>query len=188
MNTTYWHRFVCLYHMGELELAEIVKTWIINTSLGVIHDDTDEIIGYGVLDNTRLYEALIAGLLCHETPKPLLQADMADMLMCHTRTIRSALKRLEDNGFVQKDGLHYRLVKEPVIPLWIREFTKAMLELRFDDELLTAARQESAKIHFKRGVQIVKEELREKYYRPRKPKSDEDESGFMPKAPSPEFG
>lgn len=188
MTVNYWHKFVCLYHMSELELSEIVKTWVINTSLGVIADDTDEIIGYGVLDNTRLYDALVAGLLRHDTTKPLLQSDLADMLMCDKRTIRNALRRLEDNGFVTRDGMHYRIVNEPQIPLWIREFTQAMLELRFDDELLTTARKESADIHFKRGVQIVKEELREKYYRPRKAKPDTDESGLMPNKPSPEFG
>jgi len=174
MEVTYWHKFVCLYQTKEMDLSEIVRTWLINSVLGVIEDNTKDTIGYGVLDNTRLYEALVTGLLRHETPKPLLQADMADMLMCHTRTIRATLKRLEENGHVRKDGLHYHLVNEPSIPVWIKEFTKAMIELRFDDELLARAREESAKIYFRRGLQVVRDELREKYYRPRKEKADDD--------------
>lgn len=173
MKMTYWHKFACLYHMGELELPEIAKTWVINTMVGVIEDDTKNMIGYG-FDNSLLYETLVAGLLRDETPKPLLQADMADMLMCHTRTIRSALKRLEEKGYVRKEGLHYRLINEPFIPVWIREFTRAMVELRFDGELLAQAREESAKIYFRRGLQVIRDELREKYYRPRKEKSDDE--------------
>jgi len=159
--------------MKEMELPEIVRTWVINTVVGVIEDDVKDTIGYG-LDNSRLYEALIVGLLRHETPKVLLQADLAEMLMCHTRTIRVALKRLEEKGHVRKEGLPYRLIDEPLIPLWVKEFTKAMIDLRFDDDLLAVAREASAKIYFRRGLQAIRDELREKYYRPRKEKSDGD--------------
>jgi hypothetical protein len=164
---SYWHKFVCLYQMRELELSEIAQAWLMNTLLGVMGDDVGDVMDYDVLDGTRLHEMLVAGLLSHESPKRLLQSDMADMLLCHTRTIREALKRLEEKGHVRKEGVYYRLIDVPFIPMWIIQFTKAMIDLRFDDELLVIVREASAKINFKRGIRAVRDQLREKFYRPR---------------------
>lgn len=164
---SHWHKLACLYQMKELELSEIAQAWLMNTVLGVVGDEDGSTIDYDVLDGTRLHEMLVAGLLYHESPKRLLQSDMADMLLCHTRTIREALKRLEEKGHVRKEGVYYQLIDIPFIPMWVVQFTKAMIDLRFDDELLAIVRQASARINYKHSVRAVRDQLREKFYRPR---------------------
>lgn len=163
----YWHKLVCLYQMREIDLSEIAQAWLMNTVLGVIGDGVVNAMEYDVLDGTRLHEMLVAGLLYHETPRRLLQSDMADMLLCHTRTIREAMRRLEEKGHVRKEGVYYLMIDVPFIPMWIVEWTKAMIALRFDTDLLAEVRQASAKINYKHGVRAVRDQLREKFYRPR---------------------
>ena len=174
MDITIWHRQARLYQNNELELADIVKQWIINTALHVIEDDVPfSQVGYNVLDNTRLHEVLFVGLIAAmPSGQGMSQTEMGEILGLNLRIVNGTVKRLVERGVIEKAGFgpagyNYEIIDAPPIPRWIYEFTKALYELHTDEELRARVAAECDHIGFKRGFDALKEEIRQKYM-PRK--------------------
>lgn len=173
---TYWHRYAELFLRRELDLAEIVKIWYINTVTGVIPSDVPP-MGIGI-DNSELNDALVIGLILN-TPDDvaLTYSDMAEILGFHANTAANVVKRLASNGKITRheqgrSGSTYKVNGKPKIPAWITEFTRALIELRTRPELKAQVQQECANITFRRGFEVIRDELSEKFNPRKKDKSD----------------
>jgi hypothetical protein len=168
MDITPWHLLAFLYQQDELSLPEIVKLCIINQTIGLIEDTGDTIrIGYDFFENSALYDALTIGLLSY--PNPPLQVDMSKILKLTPKTIGNVMKRLQEKKHVTKWGIQYRLTDDlPALPLWVFRFTEGLADLHFKRELAEYVIQTYGEIHFKRGLELVRAEMRRKYYHPRK--------------------
>lgn len=177
MEITYWHRLVQLYHEDELDLAEIAKVWIINTAIGVIEDNPDMLkVGINVLDNSQINEALVYSVIAHLPDDQLVSyPEIGRMLSLHPQTVGRAVKSLIAEGVLSKEdygasGSGYTILEQPTYPKWIQHFAGAIVELHYDDELREAVAKECENIHFSRGMEVLKEELRKKFYRRKKSK------------------
>lgn len=173
MEITTWHRNAYMLMTGELRLAELVKFWIIAREMHLLEDDVPS-IGMSVMDNSRLHEALVLGLIYH-FPKnqPISYPQMGGMLNFHFQTIAKSVKRLLQERVLEKrssgsEGAVYTITQMPEIPLWIMEVTKALVEMESDPEVKKRVFEDCKTIDFKRGFAVLREELREKFYRPHK--------------------
>lgn len=176
MEITYWHRLAQLYQNKELELSEIAKVWIINTAIGVIEDYPDMTkVGINVLDNSQINNTLVFGILHHHPEEELISyPEIGRMLKIHAQTVGKGVKQLVADGIINKEdfgssGSTYTILRVPIYPKWIMHFTKAIIELEYDEEgLRDEVIIQCEKIHFRRGMEILKEELRNKFYRRKK--------------------
>jgi hypothetical protein len=182
MEITYWHLFAQLYQNEELSLPEIAKFMIIATSVGMIEDKRRKSgIGVNVLDNSQLHDALVLGLLDHQSPdKPISYNDMGQLLKKHPQTIGGSVNRLIAKGIVTKvdygaAGAIYTVhqdMKPDDMPAWIARFTQALMQLHTNSDLRERTVIECKDIQYQQGLQVLKTELRDKFYRPRTPKKD----------------
>lgn len=172
MKLTYWHRFAYMYLEHELDIDEIVKVWIINTYARIVEDDTKKLIGINVLDNSGLNEALILGLLRAFTPqKSIRYEEIAEIISKHYNTVLHTTQRLLKKGYVSKvdnyrNGAFYTVVKDDHLPLWMIEFTQAIVDIRTNDELKKKVYDECKGINFRRGMEILKDEILAKFRLP----------------------
>jgi len=169
MELTYWHRFAYMYLAKELDIAEIVKVWMINTYAGVIEDDTEKLIGINVLDNSLLNEALILGMLkAYPDGQPLKYGDLATIMDKHYNTIGNAVKRMLEKGYLDKQGVSqngsiYTVVDDSHLPQWIVDFTAAIVEIETNPDVKKTVFDACKDIGFKRGLQVLKWEILEKF-------------------------
>lgn len=148
----------------------------INTVIGLIPDDQKAIpLEINILDNSALLDAIVVALLLRQpTDKSISYAEMASLLNTTQRTIGLSVNRLVAKDLIAKDD-HGRLgtfyvVKQHgglKLPAWIQDFTAALIELNNDADLKKQVREEISGIEFKRGLQVLQEELRDKFYRPK---------------------
>lgn len=173
-ETTYWHRLAQLFLNRELSLQEIGKALIIVTAVGMIEDRQDAIrIGFNVLDNSELHDALVFGLIHGQrNGNPIAFTDMAKLLNVSDRVIGASVGRLVASGRIAKEdrgraGSVYTIQpNQPAqIPVWILKFTEALAELNDDPKLKAQVVAECESIGFMRGMQVLKDELRSKFYR-----------------------
>lgn len=172
-----WQRLAFLYLKEELDLAEIVKSSMIFSSAGFFGDTRDiQSIGINVLDNTELNSALVYGILYelqyHDVEK-ISYPKIGTMLTMHSQTVGKAVNRLiEETAILREDfggaGSSYAIVDKRAYPQWIFQFTKALVALWLDEKLKEEITKETEHIEFRRGMQVLKRELREKFYRPSK--------------------
>lgn len=173
---TYWHKFAQFFQNGELALHEIAKVWVINTATGIIEDEPDMLkFGINVLDNSHINNALVFGILKHHPEGELISyPEIGRMLNLHPNTVGGAVKRLVADGFISKQdygasGSIYEIRQLPHYPKWIFNFTGAIAELEHNTELRIQAVEACKSIHFKRAMEVLKEELRKKFYHRKKP-------------------
>jgi predicted transcriptional regulator len=167
MEITHWHRNAQLYLNGELTMPEIVKLWIINTAIGIIEDDTP-FVGYNVLDNSELHDGLTVSLISH-FPKgeSISYTEIGKLLGYHPNTIANAVKRLVEKGYISKEeqgraGTYYTVHTLPRLPLWMTEFTRALVQLYTDADLKERVVVEVQNIGFKRGLEALQAEIRDR--------------------------
>lgn len=185
MEPSHWQVMAQLFEDKEIELAEVVKMMLIATATGLIKDEWEQArkVGYRVLDNSELNNALVLGYLKQQpTDQPVTYRQMADILQRHPQTIGGAVNRLIAQGVISKEdfgaeGAFYTLHPEtmPYLPVWVEEFTKALIELHRDPEVRAATVAYSKRINFMRGFEVLRAELRQKFYRARKSKNQESE-------------
>jgi DNA-binding transcriptional ArsR family regulator len=182
MHEDSWRLLAQVYTNEEIDLSEVVKTMLIMTNVEMFDDEREKIekIGYNLLDHSKLNDALVLGLLIHAPEgKPITYRELGEILKKHPQTVGGAVSRLTADGVVTKRDfgasgsiftVHERMI--PVLPNWILKFTHALMELHTDPELHARIEENAKSIKFKRGFEVLREELREKFYRPRKPKAD----------------
>ncbi len=182
-DLTAWHLLAQLHAREELDMSEITKTMLINIAVGfLIETDGDKRVkvGYNALDKSDLYDRLVLVLVeSQPKDKPITYAEMGAILKRHPQSISGSISRLRSNGVIDKEefgtrGAFYTVFEQskPPIPQWIENLARAMSDLHNDPELKAQAEKETERIGFKRGFQVLREELREKFYRPRKPRAD----------------
>lgn len=166
-----WHRCAELYIRGQLRLPEIVKFWVIAETLGIVTDDVPR-VGYGITDNTRLNNSLVLGvLLAFPSENTLSYPEIARILRVHPNTVANTVRRLVDSGKLEKQdkgrsGTFYKVIDISDVPVWIIEFTKALVELETDPELKAKVADEMKDVVFYRGWEVLKRELRGKGNKP----------------------
>lgn len=176
----YWYILARLYQNKDLELAEVAKVLIINTSIGLIEDKkTFQRVGINVLDNSQIHSALVFGVIYHQPLGTLISyPEIGKLLLLHGRTVGIAVKKLIADGNISKEdfgasGSTYTILEVPNYPRWVLLFTQAIVELSQNAALEAEINAECEEIQFKRGMETLKEELREKFYRRKKPQSSD---------------
>ena len=175
---TYWHKMAQLFHSEQLQLAEIVKFCIIATSLGIIKGNPNVVaIGVNVLDNRVLNGALIYGILKAYPVETISYPTIGKMLNIHTNTVGRAVKKLIKDGHISKEdygaaGSAYKIENEWNLPVWVFKFTEAIVELHNDEELLAATIEDNSRIEFRRGMQVLSDEITKTIYRRDKKEND----------------
>ncbi len=157
-----WDRFAYLYAHKGLELHEIVKAAYIFTMAKIIEDEKDQ-YGYGILNNRGLYRAMIYALIVnYPKDKTVNQSEMARAMGWNRSTISRLVKSMESDGYItyDRDTSTYAVVKELEVPDWIIEFSKALMELQFDDKKVQDFDEEYEKVEFIRGFQVLWDELK----------------------------
>ena len=175
MKATFWHNFAQLYLIGELDLSEIVKTMIINSRVGVFGDDDENAIpvGINVLDNSGLNDAMILGFLLHQpSDQPITYSTLGGYLKKSPQTAAGSIQRWIARGVLTKEdrgvlGAVYTIHDEmtPKLPSWLLRFTEAIIQLQHDPELRAAVEEQTANVRFQRGLEIMRQEVSEKFYR-----------------------
>jgi predicted DNA-binding transcriptional regulator len=170
-NVTSWDKLAYLYHISEVELAEMIKTFFILSKLGFFDNDIEDAY---VLDNAELNNAFILHLIGVSGDKPIAYTEMADILGYNVKTVNSIVARLLKRGMVEKlessrAGTIYAISPDvPPIPKWIQNIADSLIRMHRDHDLKYAVMGECRGISFKQGFEAMQDELREKYYRPRK--------------------
>jgi len=106
--------------------------------------------------------------------KPTSYTEMADVLGYNVKTVNSIVSRLVKRGMVEKlesteAGTVYAISSDvPPIPKWIQNIADSLIRMHSDHDLKYAVMGECRGISFKQGFEAMQDELREKYYRPRK--------------------
>lgn len=185
MELTPWHVLAQLFENKEIDMGDIVRVMMISTAVGLIDDVWEKAgkVGLNVIDNTVLNDSLVLGLLTHQPPdKPITYRQMADLLQKHPQTVGSAVNRMIARGYLSKTdygaaGAFYTIHEDikPYLPVWIIEFTRALIELANDPELKAQAVAKCETIGFDKGLQALRKELREKFYRRQKPENPKPE-------------
>lgn len=168
MQATYWHNYAYMYRFNDLTLPEIVKAWMINTFAGVIEDDVSP-TGYKVLNNDELYETLILVMIRHyPDDQQFRQVEIGEAIKLGRKTVSRLIQSLEDNGRLSYDRKHshIEILDDSGIPLWMREFGKALIEIHFDEELRQRLAERYETLQFRRGFQALWDEI--KQYTPRR--------------------
>lgn len=170
MDITYWHRFAYMYLENELEIAEIVKFWMIATYAGVITDEKKKLIGINVLDNSQLNEALILGLLrAYPVGQPVTYEALGEIISKHVNTVGKAVKSMLKKGYltkepVYKSGAIYTVEQDEHLPVWMIEFTEAVVQIATDEDVKKKVYEDCKGLGFKRGFQVLREEIVSKFY------------------------
>lgn len=175
MEITPWHKLAQIFLNKELDLPEIGKAMMISTAVGLIPKEPDAMkIAFNVLDNSELYEALVLGLLNRQpSDRPISYRDMAMLVGSTPRVIGAAVNRLIDKGEISKEDrgrlgsfftIHHE--KQRKLPVWVREFTAALIDLHNDPEFKAQVIEECKEIGFLKGFEVLRKELRDKFYRP----------------------
>jgi hypothetical protein len=176
LEVSYWHRLAQIFLNRDLSLPELGKALIIVSAVGILQDNPQAIhVGFNVLDNSELYDALILGLLKRQpTDKPIAYSDIARLLNVSQRVVGSSVNRLIQRGAISKEdhgriGAFYTVHKADgkPLPLWVTEITAALIDLNNDPDLKARTEMEIAEINFKHGMNILRQELREKFYHPK---------------------
>lgn len=174
-----WQRLACLYLKKELELTEIVKASIIFSAGGFLGDVRNvKDIGVNVFDHSDLNSALIYGILysLQEADEELVSyTKISKIISLHPQTIGKAVNRLiKENTISREDfgssGSRYVIIEKPNYAIWIFQFTNALVALWLDEKLREEIEKEVEHVEFQRGMDVLKRELREKFYRPSKKK------------------
>ena len=177
LDVTPWHRLAQIFLEKKIDLPEIGKLMIINTAIGLVErEENAKKIGINVIDNSDLYDALVFGLLKRQpTDQPISYTDLAALLNLTARIVGSAVNRLIKQQIIEKDergrlGSLYTVYSEryELLPLWIIEFTAALIDLHNDPELKARTIEEVKETQFYRGFEVLRKEIREKFYHPRK--------------------
>lgn len=175
MNINYWHRFAYMFQMDELEMPEIVKFWMIATYAGVIEDDKSLLIGVNVLDNSLLNEALLLGLIrALPDDEPIRYQQLGDMIGKHVNTVGRAMKRMFEKGYLSKSdkfmhGAFYTIEDDSHLPKWMIEFAQALVEIETDEDFKKKVYEDCEGLGFKRGFQVLREEIVAKFTTGKKP-------------------
>jgi hypothetical protein len=176
-EVTPWHKTAQLFLEKKLSLPEIGKLMLINEAIGLIPADLDaKHIGINVLDNSALYDALVFGLLQRQPPdKPISYAELARLIDVSTRTVGSSVNRLCEKGVLEKEdngrlGATYIAHPEKYerMPPWIINLTAALIDLHNQPKLESDTQGEVKETQFYRGFQVLRREIRDKFYRPPK--------------------
>lgn len=177
LEVTPWHKTAQLFLEKKLSLPEIGKLMLINEAIGLISADLDaKQIGINVLDNSALYDALVFGLLQRQPPeKPISYAELARLIDVSARTIGSSVNRLCEKGVLEKEdngrlGATYVVHPEKYdrMPPWIINLTAALIDLHNQPKLENTTQEEVKATQFYRGFQVLRREIRDKFYRPSK--------------------
>jgi len=168
-QTTHWHHMAYLYKTNGLELAEIIKVYVIITSIGLIEDkEADRGIGINVFDNSELHMALVYGVIRNlPDDSPVAYSTIGDMLLLHRNTIGRAINKLVDDEILSKEdfrpaGSLYEILEVLKYPKWLFEFTRALVEIQLDEDIHSAAAEYCKDVSFQRGWDVLKRELKEK--------------------------
>jgi len=173
MKITAWDKLAYLYFIDELDLIELVRAFFILSKVGLL-DDIFEQSDYKAIDNSEISNAFILYLIQTYGDKPLSYAEMGDILGYNNNTVYSIVSRLVKRGMVEKlessrAGTVYTVSSDvPPIPKWIQNIADSLIRIHHDHDLKYAVMGECRGISFKQGFEAMQDELREKYYRPRK--------------------
>lgn len=182
---THWHKMAHLYLQDELSIGEIVKFCIIAESIDLIDKHKDEEdkdlssfkwhVGYNVFDHSDLNDALVFGAIQNLEPRrKLIYDDLAKILNLTRRIIGLAINRLVENGYLTKEDFgtsgaaYYKTEKLLILPMWVENFTEALVQLNEDKALNDAVTEALKEVGFKRGLQVLQDEIRAKFYRRKK--------------------
>lgn len=174
MEVNPWHRLAQVFLDRDLSLPEIGKALIIVSAVGLLEKQPEAInVGFNVLDNSQLHDALVLGLLKSQPDdKPISYSEIAKLLNVSQRVVGSAVNRLIERGEISKEdhgrsGAYYTVHedKAPTLPLWVTRLTEALSELNNDPALKAQTVSEIAEINFRHGLTILQDELRNKFYR-----------------------
>ena len=172
-DVTGWDRLAYLYFISEVELLELAKAFFILTTTGFF-DDASKQTDYLIIDNSELNNAFVLYLMQIFGDKPASYTEMADILGYNVKTVNSIVARLLKRGMVEKlessrAGTVYAISPDvPPIPKWIQNIADSLIRMHRDHDLKYAVMGECRGISFKQGFEAMQDELREKYYRPRK--------------------
>jgi hypothetical protein len=165
-----WYRFAELFLTNKLELAEIVKFWVIGTEVKLLDDERNvQRIGYNIIDKSDLNDGLVLGAIFYISQDRFISYEQIGQIIKYSpRTIASSIKRLLEENYISKlestsEGTRYSVPQEPKIPLWMLFFTKALVDLYYDHKLKGEIAEECSSIQFQRGFQVLRRELKEKY-------------------------
>ncbi|MEO1645640.1 MAG: hypothetical protein AAFR67_10665, partial [Chloroflexota bacterium] len=153
--------------------------YVIATTLEFFEDANPDAtqIGVNVFDNRKLNGALIYGVLSQLQPDEAISySGIGDILNIHGNTVGRAVKKLVADGYVTKEdfgsaGAKYTL-HDWNLPLWVIHFAGALAELHEDDAMMQQASEYSDRVQFRRGMQVLRDELTEKFYKRGKRDSD----------------
>jgi hypothetical protein len=177
MLVTAWDKLAYLYFVGELDLIDLVRAFFILSKVGFL-EDIFNYTDYKAIDNSEISNALILSLMQTSGDKPVSYAEIGDILGYNTNTVNSIVSRLVKRGMVEKlessrAGTVYAISPDvPPIPKWIQNIADSLIRIHHDHDLKYAVMGECRGISFKQGFEAMQDELREKYYRPRKPKDE----------------
>ena len=97
---------------------------------------------------------------------------MANLLNLSQRVVGSSVNRLIRRGEISKEdhgrlGAYYTVHRDTArrLPVWIKELTGALIDLDNNTDLKALAVAEANEIDFQRGIEVLKSELRDKFYR-----------------------
>lgn len=175
MTERAWQRLAYLYLRGEVELAEISKAAIIFSAAGFFGDSKNvQDIGINVLDNSDFNSGLVYSVLysLQKTDQELMSySKLGNILSLHSQTVGKAVNRLIDAKVISREdfgssGSRYAILEKRTYANWIFQFTDALVALWLDENLREEIAKETEHVQFQRGMDILKRELREKFYRP----------------------
>jgi hypothetical protein len=176
VEITYWHRLAQLFLNHDLSLPEIGKTMIINSAIGLIEVNKGAPkVGVNVLDNSAFNEALVIGLLQKLAPdKAITFMEIGQLLNVNHRVAGYTITRLLKKEIISKRdygtaGVFYTINadKKPALPPWVKDFTAALIDLHSDADFRARVIAECEEISFRRGFEVLKDEMREKFNRRR---------------------
>lgn len=176
VNIRNWQRLGALYLRGEVQLSEIAKAAIIFSASGFFGDTKNvQDIGVNVLDNSQFNNALVYGVLLsiQKTDVELLSySKLGQILSLHPQTCGKAVNRLINDGIISREdfgssGSNYSIIKQQSYAQWIFQLTSALVSLWMDEDLHAEVAREVEHVQFQRGLQVLKQELRDKFYHPK---------------------
>jgi hypothetical protein len=172
-NVTAWDKLAYLFFVGELDLIDLVRAFFILSKVGFLEDVFNH-TDYKAIDNSEISNALILSLIQTSGNNPISYTEIGDILGYNTNTAHSIVSRLVKRGIVEKlessrAGTVYAISPDvPPIPKWIQNIADSLIRMHRDHDLKYAVMGECRGISFKQGFEAMQDELREKYYRPRK--------------------
>jgi len=160
MELNNWHKLAYLYIHKDLQLSEIVRAWYILGVAGFNGDDVP-LMGYGVLDNQNLYQALVLAMIVgYPAGETVSQTEIAKASKWSRATVTRTVTAMKENGILAHDGSKYTVLDDSKVPQWIYKFGKALIELHLNPELIEPLEEHYNGFQFRRGFQVLWDELR----------------------------